>query len=72
MSENGYRIEAPAAAGSHEAAAIVAAVERFIAETTAVAEPAPAANPWQQAALREGVAAKAAFGPLIVPRDPWG
>jgi hypothetical protein len=41
-----------------EAAAIAAAIERFQAET-APAEPAePAVNPWQRAALVEGVGAK--------------
>jgi len=48
-----------------EAAAIAAAVQRFIAETA----PAPsgseeeAASPWQRAALLEGVSAKDAFNP---------
>ena len=42
-----------------EAAAIVAAVERFIAETTPRAEPVEAVNkPWTRAALLEGVGAK--------------
>ncbi len=47
-----------------EAAAIAAAVERFVAETA----PAPggqgeeATGPWQRAALLEGVGAKSAFG----------
>ena len=50
-----------------EAAAIVAAVERFLAETA----PTPAGarsprNPWQRAALHEGVRAKEAAG------SPWG
>jgi hypothetical protein len=43
-----------------EAAAIAAAVERFIAETAALAEePGAAIGAWQQAALVEGVGAKA-------------
>ena len=41
-----------------EAAAIVAAVERFVAETTPQAEPVPAMGPWTRAALLEGVGAK--------------
>ena len=41
-----------------EAAAIAAAVERFVAETTAQAEPAEAVAPWTRAALLEGVGAK--------------
>ncbi len=41
-----------------EAAAIAAAVERFVAETTPQAESGPAVNPWTRAALLEGVGAK--------------
>ena len=48
------------------AAAIVAAVERFLAET----RPAPAGGPelsgWQRTALREGIGASSP------PVDPWG
>jgi hypothetical protein len=45
-----------------EAAAVIAAVEQFLADTA----PAPraeeeAVNPWQRAALLEGVRAKDAF-----------
>ena len=44
-----------------EAAAIAAAVRRFVAETAAPAEAGAAtASPWQRAALVEGVGAKAA------------
>jgi hypothetical protein len=43
-----------------EAAAIAAAVQRFIAETAAPSGPGvAAASPWQRAALIEGVGAKA-------------
>jgi hypothetical protein len=53
-------------ASPDEAAAVVAAVERFLADTS----PAPAqrgrVRPWQRAALLEGVSAKAAFA------SPWG
>ena len=54
------------AAEPDEAAAVVAAVEQFLADTA----PAPAArdaiNPWQRAALLEGVRSKEAFA------SPWG
>lgn len=49
-----------------EAAAIVAAVERFLAETAPVPRTGEAANPWQRAALLEGVGSKQAFA------SPWG
>src|SRR5205085_4118068 len=50
------RIVAPNAS-PEEAAAVVAAVERFMRETAPrPAPPRPARNPWQQAALHEGVA----------------
>ncbi len=72
MSTNGNRkpprpqIEMLSAAEPEEAAAVIAAVEQFIAETS----PAPAAaapvRPWQRAALLEGVRAKEAFA------SPWG
>jgi hypothetical protein len=41
-----------------EAAAITAAVEQFIAETTPEAPAAETVNPWTRAALLEGVGAK--------------
>ena len=41
-----------------EAAAIAAAVEQFIAETTPEAPAAETVNPWKRAALLEGVGAK--------------
>jgi hypothetical protein len=44
------------AASEEEAAAVVAALERFMRETAPVpAQRPPAPNPWQQAALLEGV-----------------
>jgi hypothetical protein len=44
-------------ASPEEAAAVVAALERFMRETAPPpAAPRPRRNPWQQAALREGVA----------------
>lgn len=48
-------IVAPDASGE-EAAAVVAALERFMRETAPrPAPPRPKHNPWQQAALQEGV-----------------
>ncbi len=44
------------AASPEEAAAVVAALERFMRETAPVAAPEPERrDPWQQAALHEGV-----------------
>ncbi len=53
-------------ASAEEAAAVIAALERFMRETAPQpAPPAPARNPWQQAALEEGVARR----PELMP--PW-
>jgi hypothetical protein len=49
-----------------EAAAIAAALERFLVETAPSPQGAPPASRWQQAALREGVG-----GRLDRP-DRWG
>jgi hypothetical protein len=55
------------AASPEEAAAIVAAVARFVAETTPVVAEAPSApNPWMRAALLEGTG-REPDGP-----SPWG
>ncbi len=44
-------------ASPEEAAAVVAALERFMRATAPTpASPPPERNPWQQAALNEGVA----------------
>jgi hypothetical protein len=44
-------------ASPEEAAAVVAALERFMRETAPVpAPPEPRRNPWREAALHEGVA----------------
>ena len=51
-----------------EAAAVIAAVEQFLADTAPAPEPAPARNRWQRAALVEGVMAKQAFGPEGIDR----
>jgi hypothetical protein len=46
-----------------EAAAIAAAIERFVADTAPPTEAAgPAESAWQRAALREGVSARAELG----------
>lgn len=61
------RIEmASSAASPQEAAAVIAAVERFIAETTPVPQAESRVNPWQRAALIEATSAKDAFA------SPWG
>lgn len=72
MSTNGERrpprprIELLGAAEPAEAAAVVAALEQFLSDSA----PAPTAtepvNPWQRAALLEGVRSKAVFA------SPWG
>jgi hypothetical protein len=50
------RIELLTKAGSDsEAAAIVAALEQFLADTTPVAESKPVQSAWQRAALEEGI-----------------
>ncbi len=62
------RIESitPAATES-EAAAIVAALEQFLAETAPPRRPpGPRPSPWQRAALEEGVAARQVSGAV------WG
>jgi len=49
----------PPSPNPEEAAAIAAAVERFVAETAAPGgEPSEEIAPWQRAALVEGVGAK--------------
>jgi hypothetical protein len=50
------------AASPQEAAAIAAAIERFVADTAPAPESAPAVSAWQRAALEEGVSAKQALG----------
>jgi hypothetical protein len=60
------RIVAPNAS-PEEAAALVAALERFMRQTAPPLAPqAPQRNRWQQAALHEGVARE----PQLPP--PWG
>jgi hypothetical protein len=57
------RIEMFGPAEPREAAAVIAAVEQFFADTTPAPEPSAGRSPWQRAALLEGVTAKQAFGP---------
>lgn len=53
------RIEITAAnASPQEAAAIAAALEQFLIETAPAPERSATQNPWQRAALREGIAAR--------------
>ncbi len=56
------------APSAEEAAAIVAAVERFVRETAATVGPAEqAVDPWQRAAILEGVSRE----PRPAELDPW-
>jgi len=56
-----------------EAAAVIAAVEQFLADTTpAPAPPEPAGSPWQRAALLEGVRAREAFASPWNEERTWG
>ena len=68
-------IVAPGAASAEEAAAVVAAVERFLRDyaPVLVAE-APRANPWQRAALLEATRREPDVGgwdPLWGDPVPW-
>jgi hypothetical protein len=49
-----------------EAAAIAAAIERFVAETAPSAGAAEGDSAWRRAAIHEGVAARSEL------RSPWG
>jgi hypothetical protein len=73
-SEDGVRIEMLTPARSAgEAAAIVAALEQFIAETTPVVDERPKTSAWQRAALEEGIAARQITGYAWghSPREPF-
>ena len=65
---SGERIEITSnGASDSETAAIVAAVEQFLADTAPPARTmSPQVNPWARAALEEGVAARQLHG------DAWG
>jgi hypothetical protein len=55
-------------ASRSEAAAIVAALEQFLAETAPTpSTSAPAESPWRRAALREGISARTGHA----PGSPW-
>jgi hypothetical protein len=62
------RIEA-ASASPEEAAAIAAALERFLAETAPPPQAEDRGNPWQRAALAEGIASRqihpSGWGPAV-------
>ncbi len=62
------QIEAPSAS-PEEAAAIAAALERFLAETAPALQAGHAQNPWQRAALAEGIASRriepSGWGPAV-------
>ena len=65
-------IVAPSAS-PEEAAAVVAALERFLRETAPVpAEPVPAPEPWRRAALLEGVTRMPAGPTRWGDGHPWG
>jgi len=49
-----------------EAAAVVAAVEQFLTDTAPAPRAQARVNPWQRAALLEGVRSKEGFA------SPWG
>lgn len=78
MSGNGNRkpprprIELLSAAEPREVAAVIAAVEQFLADTAPAATPRPAANPWQRAALLEGTGSKDAFATAWGEPRGWG
>ena len=62
------RIEA-ASASPEEAAAIAAALELFLAETAPAPQADATVNPWQRAALAEGIASRqiqpSGWGPAV-------
>jgi len=62
-----------ATASPAEAAAIVAAVEQFLADTAPpAAEAKPATSGWQAAALRDGIAARQVGGNVWGHAPTWG
>lgn len=56
-------------ASPEKAAAIAAALERFLAETAPALQGGQQADPWQRAALREGIASRriepSGWGPAL-------
>jgi len=64
---SGERIQITSNASDSETAAIVAAVEQFLADTASPqVDDALATSPWARAALEEGIAARQLHG------DAWG
>lgn len=61
MSADRPRIDVPASATPHEAAAIVAAVESFLRDTTVAVVEAPQESGWTRAARAEAVGRSAAW-----------
>ena len=62
MGAERIRISSPGASEA-EAAAIVAAVEQFLADTAPpAADAGPKTSPWARAALEEGIAARQLYG----------
>jgi hypothetical protein len=62
----------PASPNADEAAAIAAAMQRFLADTAGPGgEGAEAVGPWQRAALVEGVGAKAAVQEHLRGGSKW-
>jgi len=64
-------MELSPSASADEAAAIAAAVERFQVETAPVEAAAQESNPWQRAALVEGVGAKATVQRHLEGGSQW-
>ncbi len=62
------------AASKAEAAAVVAALEQFLADTAPPPTTRPSQSPWQRAALEEGIAARQvsgyAWGDRPSPAEP--
>ena len=60
---------AQSSATPEQAAAIAAALERFLVETAPAPAPVERSHPWQSAALREGIASRqiepSGWGPLL-------
>jgi hypothetical protein len=57
----------PLSASPEEAAAIVAAVERFMRDTAPAVSPEPEPDPWRRAAILEGVSREDPGDPA----NPW-
>lgn len=55
-----------------EAAAIVAALERFLTDTAPAPQPAEPRSAWQRAALLEGVTGASGFDPPHPATPRWG